>query len=263
MFYIGVFIVKEFVRWLLSEENSKITIELFDRWHFMYWFIIFGGTILLSILYCNKSDKAKDKIIRLFAYLTIGIYISDFFLMPLSDSYGFSIGIDDLPFHICTIMATMVPFVQFSDKFKRLKTVIVTLSVTSSLMWMAYPGSALGEPPFSYVILSKFLFHGVLFCWGVLNLSLGAVHLQFKKIWHEFCAILIILAWSSLGNAIYDNQNWFFIKDSIFDFLPDKIMPPVVVFCVFGSCFLVYCGYYAIQALASKRHRQPLKLKNA
>ena len=248
--------MKEFVTWLLSEENSSATIGLFDCWHFVYWFIIFGGTLLLSLLYCNKDEKAKNKIIRIFAYLTIGIYISDFFLMPLSDSYGFSIGINDLPFHICTIMATMVPFVQFSEKFKRIKTVIVTLSVTSSLMWMCYPGSALGgQPPFSYVIFSKFMFHGVLFCWGVLNLSLGAVRLQFKKIWHELCAILVILVWADLGNTLYGSeQNWFFIEYSIFPFLSDKVMPLMVVFCVFGSCPIVYGAYFLIRAIAKKTH---------
>lgn len=254
--------MKEFVDWLLSENNSGIKIGLFDRWHFMYWFIIFGGTILLSLVYCNKSEKAKNKIIRLFAYLTIGIYISDFFLMPLSDSYGYSIGINDLPFHICTIMAFFVPFVQFSEKFKPIKTIIVTLSITSSLMWMCYPGSALGgQPPFSYVIFSKFMFHGCLFCWGVLNLSLGAVKLSFRKIWKEFLAILVILVWASIGNTLYGSeQNWFFIEHSIFPFLSDKVMPLMVVFCVFGSCMIVYGGYYVISAV-SKYHRQHRAIK--
>lgn len=254
--------MKKFVLWLLSENNSKLQIELFDRWHFMYWFIIFGGTIILSLLYCHKSNRSKEKLVRLFAYLTIGIYISDFFLMPLSDSYGFSIGINDLPFHFCTVVAFFVPFVQFSDKFRSIKTVIVTLAVTSSLMWMCYPGSALGgQPPFSYIIVSKFMFHGCLFCWGVLNLSLGYIKLSFRKIWRELIAILIILVWADIGNTLYGSeQNWFFIEYSIFPFFPDKIMPPVVVFCVFGSCFLVYCGYFAISAIAKHRHHS-LELK--
>ncbi|MBR5773926.1 MAG: YwaF family protein, partial [Clostridia bacterium] len=165
---------------------------------------------------------------------------------------GYSIGINDLPFHICTIMATMVPFVQFSQKFSGIKKIIVALSITSSLMWMCYPGSALGgQPPFSYVIFSKFIFHGALFCWGVLNLSLGAVKLQFKKIWQELCAILVILVWADIGNTLYGSeQNWFFIEYSIFPFLSDKVMPLMVVFCVFGSCLVVYGAYYFIRAIA-------------
>jgi hypothetical protein len=118
-------------------------------------------------------------------------------------------------------------------------------------MWMCYPGSALGgQPPFSYIIFQTFMFHGLLFNWGVLNLSLGVVQLDVKRIWIEFCGILIILVWSIFGNTIYNDQNWFFTKHSIFEFIPDNVMPPVVVFCVFGTCLIVYGAYYALIAIA-------------
>ena len=215
-------------------------------------FIILGGSVLLAIHFKNKASEEKTKILRLFAYLTIGIYIADFFLMPLSDSYN-GISQDKLPFHVCTLTGVFVPFAQFNKKFTPVKHVIVTLAVASSLMWMCYPGSALGgQPPFSYIIFQTFMFHGFLFCWGFLNLALGAVTLDFRKIWKEFIAVLLILVWAAFGNAVYENQNWFFIKSSIFPFLPDKIMPPVVVFCVFGTCFVVYCAYYGIRALLNK-----------
>ena len=245
--------MKEWGYWLLSQNNSSLTIGLFDVWHFLYLFIIFGGTILLSVLYTNKSAESKEKLMRVFAYLTIGMYVADFFLMPLSDSYN-RISIDKLPFHVCTLMGVMAPFVQFNPRFASVRPAVVTLAVASSLMWMCYPGSALGgQPPFSYIILQTFMYHGVLFCWGVLNLSLGAVTLRWKGIWKEFVGVLIILVWSGIGNALYPDQNWFFTKYSIFPFLSDAVMPPVVVFCVFGTCFLVYCGYFAIRALLQKK----------
>ncbi len=240
--------MKEFFTWLLSENNSELEIGLFDIWHFLYLFIIFGGGILVSILVSGKSEQVKEKTVRIFAYLVAGFYIADFFLMPLSDSYS-GIPSYKLPFHICTIMGVMVPLVQFNKRLDKLKAVIVTLSVASSMMWMIYPGSALGgQPPFSYIIFQTFMYHGLLWCWGYLNLALGLVRLDIKKIWHELCAILIIMVWAFIGNTLYDGvQNWFFIEESIFPFLSDEIMPPVVIFCVFGTCFLVYCGYYLVE----------------
>jgi uncharacterized membrane protein HdeD (DUF308 family) len=148
-------------------------------------------------------------------------------------------------------MSVLVPFAQFNKKFEKIKPAIVSLSIASSLMWMCYPGSALGgQPPFCYIIFQTFMFHGFLFAWGVLNLSLGVVKLDIRKIWMEFCGILIILVWSMFGNAIYNEQNWFFTKHSIFEFIPDNIMPPVVVFCVFGTCLVIYGAYYALCALS-------------
>ena len=249
--------MKEFVATLFSQNNSRLSIGLFDIWHFLYLFLIFGGSILLAVLFHNKSKTKREKLARLFAYLTFGLYIADFFIMPLSDSYN-GISVYKLPFNICTVMAVLVPFAQFNPRFSKVKTVVVTLSVASSLMWMCYPGSALGgQPPFSYIIFQTFMYHGLLFAWGFLNLALDLVRLDIRKIWKEFLFILGLLVWAAFGNAIYEGeQNWFFIEKSIFPFLSDEIMPVMVVGCVFGTVLVVYGITFACKAIAKKLHKR-------
>ena len=246
--------MKVFFDWLLSEKNSNLQIGLFDRWHILYLAVIFIGTVVLAVLGAKKNGW-KHKILHLMAYLTVGLYVIDFFAMPLSDSYGYSISAYKLPFNICTIMAVLVPFVQFNPKFSGIKQPVVVLSIASSLMWMCYPGSALGgQPPFSYIIFQTFMYHGFLFCWGVLNLAYGEVKLQFKKIWKEVAGIFMILVWAAFGNAIYDRgYNWFFIETSIFPFLTDAVMPLAVVASVFGVCLVIYSVYYALRAAVCKK----------
>lgn len=236
---------------LFSENNgSTYKIELFNFWHFFYLIIIFGAAILITLLLKNKSQSAKEKACRIFAYITVGLYIADFFIMPLSDSYD-GISSYKLPFNICTLMAVLAPFAQFNKKFKVIKTPIVVLSIASSLMWMCYPGTALGgEPPLCYIIFQTFIYHGALFNWGFLNLSLGEVTLDVKKVWREGVAILCVLAWAAFGNAVYDKWNWFFIRESIFPFLSDEIMPVMVVLSVFGVCLVVYGIYYLARYIA-------------
>ena len=252
--------MKEFFAWLFSQNNSNLKIGLFDGWHFLYLFVIFGGTIALSLIGRKRPEK-KSVFQKTMAYLTIGLYVIDFFIMPLSDSYD-GISAYKLPFNICTIMAVAVPFVQFNPKFEKIKQPIVTLSIASSLMWMCYPGTALGgQPPFSYIIFQTFMYHGFLFCWGVLNLAFGEVKYEVKKIWKEFVVILAILVWAAFGNAVYDKgYNWFFIEESIFPFLSDEIMPVMVVFSVFGTCIVVYAAYFAIKAIFGKKKEPALKV---
>lgn len=243
--------MKDFFAWLFSENNSTLQITLFDGWHFLYLGITAFLAIFLSLFFKSRSEKAKDRLVKIFAYLVIGLYVADFFIMPLSDSYS-GISTYKLPFNLCTVMAVLVPFVEFNKRLSAIKPVVVSLSITCALMWMCYPGSALGgQPPFSYVIFQTFMYHSLLFCWGVFNLSLGRVTLSFNKIWKELAAILLMLVWAWFGNTVYGKgMNWFFIESSIFPFLPDKAMPPVVVFCVFGSCCVVYAAYYIIRALS-------------
>lgn len=246
--------MKEFFAWLFSQNNSTLQIGLFDGWHFLYLFIVFGGTALLAFLFRDKDTTTKEKVVRIMAYLTVGLYVVDFFIMPLSDSYD-GISAYKLPFNICTIMAVLVPFVQFNPRFRKIKTPAIVLSIASTMMWMCYPGTALGgQPPFCYVIFQTFMYHGFLFCWAVLNLAYGFEQLQIRKIWREFVGILMILVWASFGNAVYDRgYNWFFIETSIFPFLSDEIMPVAVVFSVFGVCLVIYGAYYGIQALTRKK----------
>ena len=246
--------MKDFFAWLFSEKTSSLKIGLFDQWHFLYLFIIFGGTLLLALLFRNKDEFKKEKVLRLFAYLTFGLYVADFFIMPLSDSYS-GISVYKLPFNICTMMAVFVPFVQFNKRFKPIKSVVVVLSVASSLMWMCYPGSALGgQPPFCYLIFQTCVYHGLLFCWAALNLAYGEVKLDIRKIWKDFIGILVILVWAAFGNTVYDgNHNWFFIEKSIFPFLKDEIMPFAVVGAVFAVCLVIYGIYYALGALTKKK----------
>ena len=178
--------MQEFFAHLFSENNSELTIGLFDVWHFLYLFIIFGTCALMIILFGKKTSASKERVLRIFAYLAIGLYVADFMIMPLSDSYN-GISTYKLPFNICTLMAVLVPFAQFNGKFKPIKTPIVVLSIASSLAWMCYPGSALGgQPPFSYIIFQTFMYHGMLFSWGFLTLALGVVELDIRKIWKEF-----------------------------------------------------------------------------
>ena len=241
--------MKDFFAWLFSENHSNLQIGLFDQWHFLYLFVIFGFTLAFSLIGRKCPEKGK-KLQNLMAYLTIGLYVADFFIMPLSDSYS-GISTYKLPFNICTLMAVAVPFVQFNPKFAKLRQPVVTLSIASSLMWMCYPGSALGgQPPFCYLIFQTFMYHGFLFSWGVLNLAYGDVVYDITKIWKEFVGILLILAWATFGNTVYGKgYNWFFIESSIFPFLPDEIMPVAVVCAVFAVCLVIYGIYFALKAL--------------
>ena len=98
------------------------------------------------------------------------------------------------------------------------------------------------------------MYHGFLYTWGFLNLTLDLVRLDIRKIWKEFLFILVILVWAAFGNAIYEGeQNWFFIEKSIFPFLTDEIMPIMVVSSVFAVCLVIYGAYFGIKTLAKKK----------
>ncbi len=252
--------MRDLVLKLFSEYNSSAEITLYSGWHFFYLALVFGAALTLGLVFRNRSVRAKHIVTSVFAYLTIGLYLVDFFIMPLCDSYSYSISVYKLPFNICTLMAVLVPFAQFNKRFEKLRPVIVMLSMTSTVMWMTYPGTALGgQPPFCYLIFQTFIYHGFLFNWACLSVAFGETKVTIKHCWQDFIGILCVFLWASFGNALYPGWNWFFIEESIFPFLSDAAMPFATIFGVFAVCLSIYGMYYLIRtivrAIDKKRER--------
>ena len=123
---------------IFSATQGSASIELFSFWHFFYLILIIGGSIFGAVLLKNKSENAKDFTLKLLAWLIPAVYIADFMIMPLASS-DFSINVDKLPFHVCTLMAFFVPFVQFNKKFKPIEEAVCCLTMAGSLMYLCYP----------------------------------------------------------------------------------------------------------------------------
>ena len=239
--------MRDFARWLFREDNTNFTIKAFDGWHFLFLFITLATTIVLAVLFKNKAEEKRHKLLNVMAILCIFIYIADFFLMPLCDTYGYRISYDKLPFHICTLMCSFIPFVQFNKKFAPIKGVITMLTLISSTMWMTYPGSALnGQSPLCYSVLQTFFFHSFIFCWAFLTISFGEHKPDIKKCWGEVIGILVIMVWATIGNTLYEGQDWFFLTGSTFPFIPKPLMPLVVLGLIFAVDIAIYGIYYSI-----------------
>ena len=220
-------------------------ITLFSGWHFMYIALILGVSIGLALALRGRSEKTKQIVLSVYAILVTVVYIADFFMMPLMRD-DHSIDIDKLPFHFCTVLAIFVPFAQFNKKFSSVKDVIACFAIVSTLMYITYPGSALGGVDvFSYKVVQTFLYHGVLFTWGFLSVTTGSAVLSFKKIWKELIGLAILVVWGLVGSYTYSNltpshYDWFFVTGSTYPFIPAWLMPFVVLVTVFTMCAVIH-----------------------
>lgn len=256
--------MKDFLVKIFGTSKGSIEITLFSGWHIGYILLIVGLSIGAYFLLRNKSDRAKTITLNVLAYLVIGTYILDFFIMPFSQGH---IDIDKLPFHICTLTGIFIPFVQFNKSFKPIKKVITCLAIVASLMYITYPGSALGGvTPWCYKVVQTFLYHGLVFAWGFLSVSLKQVEFKFRTIWQEAIAIVVIIVWAFFGNYAYvgipegHHYDWFFITGSTFPFIPTWLMPFMVFFAVFGMCAIIYLIDLVVKVIA-KKHNQKKAIK--
>ncbi len=241
-------------------------ITLFSVWHFMYIVLILGVSIALAFVLRGKTERTKQMVLSVYAILVTTVYIADFFMMPLVRE-DHLIDIDKLPFHFCTVLAIWVPFAQFNKKFAIIKDVIACFAIVSSLMYITYPGSALGGVDvFSYKVVQTFLYHGVLFTWGFLSVTTRSAVLSFKKIWKELIGLAILIIWGLIGSYTYSNltpshYDWFFVTGSTYPFIPAWLMPLVVLVLVFAMCAIIHLIDYAVKILLKKRQNKKITSK--
>ena len=89
--------------WFADKVGGEI-FTCFGLWHFIYMAIIFGSMIATICLLRNKSERAKQRAVNIAISIAFGLYMFDFFAMPLA--YG-AVDVDKLPFHACTSMCIM------------------------------------------------------------------------------------------------------------------------------------------------------------
>lgn len=248
--------MREFLLKLFGTTSGSVEITWLSVWHFIYLIAIVGGVIATIILLNKKaSEKTKTTYVRVLAYVVPGIYIFNLFIMAFLGNMGAFV--DKLPFHICTLLAIFVPFAQFNKKFACIKDTIAALAIVSAMMYIVYPGSALGGVmPWCYKVVETFAYHGALFAWGCITVGTKQTNLDFKNIWKVFVGIGLIVCWAFIGTSIYSSEtnhyDWFFVTGTTYPFIPKWLMPFVVVVAVFGVAACVFLIDFVAKKIEAK-----------
>lgn len=244
---------------LLKDHKGEVIFNCFGVWHILFMILIFGGIITTVLVLKNKNQSIKDKTINLVNKLVFGLYILDFFLMPLA--YG-SIDIEKLPFHICTISCVLC-FLSRHNKFlEKYKLQFALLGLIGNIIYVIYPAGVgwYQVAPYSYRVIQTLLFHGLMTLYGILTLAYDDKKLEWKNCWKELVVIILMTLWALLGNAVYNTDtrtyNWFFVVQDPFNILPNNIasiiMPFVMICTFFLGNVLVYLCYFSIKRITKK-----------
>jgi uncharacterized membrane protein YwaF len=240
----------------MSHFDSGIKVTAFSIPHFVYMFLIFGGIFLAWKLLHKKSPEKKEQALRFLAYALALSYFSDFFVHDFV--YG-EMNMDKLPFHVCTVLCPLMLVAQFNRNGHKIIEPVTVLAVLGPMMYLCYPASIGDGEPWCYQAVQTMFFHGVLLAWGVLNLALGKVRLNWKNCWK--CAVVLvgITLWAKLGNVLLEH-NWFFLnEDALYIGLVSggvipkwslMIINPIVFFL---AVLLVYAIAYPLQKKIRER----------
>ncbi len=249
--------IRKFMLRLFSNTYSGVSFTWMSWWHLAYLIGVFGTTAFAVWRFTKHNHVKTPKMIRALACLIPTVYVADFFLMPFaSDNAG--IQVIKLPFHICTLLAVLIPFAQFNSHVSMWREAITVLSVTCSCLFLLYPGTALGNyDPWCYLVFQTFSYHGLMFLWGMLTIVSKSVTLTYACLKRVAIVIVGVIMWASFGNAAYTHggmvYDWFMLTGRSLPvrFPPaiQSILPFILPFVVFAVVF----GGSALVVFLSKR----------
>lgn len=234
---------------LLADKKGGEIFTLFGMWHFLFVVLALSMIILTVFILKGKSIGAKEKTVKVFISIAFGLYIADFFLMPLAYS---EIDIEKLPFHVCTAMCVMCFLCDHISFLVKYRTSLAMLGFISNLVYLIYPAGVMwhGVHPLSYRVVQTLLFHCVMTVYGFLALLYERDNISIRK-WHQDLAVVICMTlWALLGNYVYNGTsegyshffNWFFVIRDPFYMFPESVAPFVMPFLNIALFFVVEVG---------------------
>ena len=238
------------LRQLLSDKPNGVLFRCFDPWHIGYIALFMGIGLFALYALKSKSESHREKNANLFLNIAFGLYILDFFLMPLA--YG-EIDIEKLPFHICTAMCVMCFLSRRSERLKPYAVTFAVLGFLSNLGYLIYPAGLMWHKthPLSYRVVQTLCFHGFMSVYGLLVLVYESKPDCFRTWYRDLTIIVSMVLWALLGNHCYNGErfyNWFFVVRDPFYILPEataKLMMPLFNIALFFAAqmllyFIVY-----------------------
>lgn len=252
---------------IFADRTGGTVFSCFGIWHIAYLIVIFGSILLTIICLRKRAKGSRNKAIKIALHSAFGLYMADFFLMPLA--YGY-IDIEKLPFHMCTLMCLLSFLSYHSLLFARWRKQFAVLGLVSNLIYVLYPAGVgwYQIHPLSYRVVQTLLFHGSMTAYGVLTLALGDEELTIQGSLRELPVIVAVTLWAMVGNAVYNGAageydhmfNWFFVLRDPFYLLPVEIslyiMPFVMVLTIYVADLIICFAYLAFKKAANTADRK-------
>lgn len=231
-------------------------VALFGWQHWLYIIFILSAVVALSVVFANKSEKTKNRVLNITAVLVIFLYLFDFFVQPFWNDG--EIAINKLPFHLCTLVGVLIPFVNFSNVLKFAKQTVAVWAILAPLMFVLFPLKYLNRAveSYSYPIMQTFLFHGLEIFWGTFMLVSQKVKLRWRDVWQPIAGLLPAAAWATIGQELYYpdsvGENFMFLRFDISAYAPQWMWVPALLIASAIVIALVYLLYWLVLKLKDR-----------
>ena len=200
-----------------NENNPKLPESeyMYGTRHLIVIMIVIMASVLLSLYFAQKSQKAKQRLIYVFGgillFFEVVSRIVNFFITP-NLTFGRVIKIL-LPMEICSVVVWSFILAIFIRK-RTLYEFCTIAGLFATLAFLLFPAVGLNRTYMSFTCIYSVVSHMTGFVCAVLLMTLGFVKFEFKRIWRVYLCFAIMFAWGVLLDlVIFPGSNYMFILE--------------------------------------------------
>lgn len=223
---------------------------LYSWKHLLCIGIVIALVIALSIIFRNKSQKAKDFLIKVFGWFFLFWEVSTRIVNLITTTdYSFASIIKIiLPMHICSVIVWVFIIMAFT-KNKTLINFSAICGLLATVAFLAYPSTGFVFTYPTFTVLYSISSHMMGFVVSVLLITLGYAKFEFKDLWKMLLCFAIMLAYGALIDfVILPGENYMFLIEP-----PVEILSTIPYQIVYGVLLLAYIMlFYVISAIVKK-----------
>lgn len=237
-----------------NENNPKLSKSeyLYGTRHIITLVLVVVLSIVLSLIFRKKSQKAKDILFYVFGGLFLFFEVASRVVnLIIADTYTItSVAKIILPMHICSVMVWVFIVAIFSKR-QFLINYSVIGGILATVAFLLYPAVGLNRVYMSFTCIYSTVSHMLGFVCCILLMTLGKTNFRFGDIWKTFLCLIVMFAWGALLNfVIFPGSDYMYMVN---DPLELGLKFPYQI--IYGAIIIVYTlVYYIIYTLTHRKH---------
>jgi len=224
-----------FIDWFTgNRENHLPGKGLFSPLHIVLiicFFLIIG----FNVYYSYKNKKYADRVVTICCII---MPISRFIRMIMEVTFGLKQPLEALPFHLCHIMAFVIPLVYFT-KWKKALPCVMFYGMLGGTMTFLF-GDYYAYNVLNFYDIESIILHVMLALVPTSSLMKGDFKFTASNIYFIPIFMILLACWAEVGNTLF-GTNFMYIRENG---LPFKIFPGHHLFTYAFLAVIIFSAMY-------------------
>lgn len=200
-----------------TNENNPILKEteyMFHTRHIVVLLVAIIATVMLAISFSSKSEKAKQRLLRVFAWSLLGFEILSRIVNCFVVKHFTLANIIRIifPLEICSVVVWVLIFAVFTKK-ELLYEFVATIGLLATAVFLLFPAVGLNRVNMSFTCVYSIVTHIISFVCSVLVLTFGYAKFEIKKIWQLYLCVIGMFAWGAVVDfLLIPGSNYMYLR---------------------------------------------------